>query len=118
MFGKLLKEYPQGKYCDQAWFLRGESFYLQGKCAEAADAYQHLVDEHPGSNLKSNGLYALGVTLEELGRFAEAGTLYDRFLDQFGDNTLAPEVRMRKAETLLQAGSVQEACADVRGGEP
>jgi TolA-binding protein len=108
-FAQLLEKFPKGKYRDQAWFLRGESLYMQGKREDAAAAYRHLVDDHAQSNLLSNGLYALGVTLEELGQFAEADKLYQQFLSKFGDNALAAEVRMRRAETMLQQGDVAAA---------
>jgi TolA-binding protein len=108
-FATLLAEYPQGQYLDQAWFLSGESLYQQGKRAEAAAAYEHLVQDHADSPLLSNGLYALGVTYEELGRFADAGAIYARFLDNFTDHALTAEVRMRKAETVLQQGDVATA---------
>jgi TolA-binding protein len=109
VFARLLEEYPQGKYRDQAWFLRGESLYMQGKREKAAEAYQHLVEDHAESELLSNGLYALGVTFEELGRFAEAQKVYERFLQKFADNVLAAEVGMRRAETVLQQGDVAAA---------
>ncbi len=103
-FAKLLESFPEGQYRDQALFLRGESLYLQGQRPEAALAYQQLIDQYPKSDLIGNGLYALGVTYEELGRFAEAGVIYDRYLAELPDETLANEVRMRKAETVLQQG--------------
>lgn len=109
VFATLLKEFPEGQYRDQALFFRGESFYLQARRKEAADAYRQLVDEFPESELRDDSLYALGVTLEEQNEFAQAGQLYDQFLKDFPQHELVPEVKMRKAETILRGGDVAEA---------
>lgn len=108
-FGKLLETYPESGYADQALFFRGESLYLQGKRPEAAEVYQKLIQDFPDSKLRADGLYALGVTFEELGRFADAGTTYDQLLTGFPDSKLKDEVRMRKAETLMQTNQLVEA---------
>lgn len=108
-FSTLLKDYPEGKFRDQALFFRGESLIAQDKRQEALADYRKLVDEFPKSSLRCDGLYALGVTQEELSQFAEAGQTYDLFLKECADSELATEVRMRKAETILQAGDLAAA---------
>ena len=67
-------------------------------------AYDQLIKKYPQSSLRSDALYALGVTHEELGQHADAGQAYDLFLKEFPSHELANEVQMRKAETVLQAG--------------
>jgi len=108
-FAALLEKFPQGKYRDQALFFRGESLYLLGKKQEAVAAYKQLVDEQTESPLRADGLYALGVTYEELKQYADAGKIYDLFLNDFAEHQLVVEVRMRKAETVLQAGDLADA---------
>jgi TolA-binding protein len=103
-FEILLKQYPKGKFVDQALYFLGEANYQQGKKAEAVAAYERLVKEQEKSSLRCDALYALGVAQEELGKFPEAGTAYDAFLQHCAESELATEVRMRKAETVLQAG--------------
>ncbi|MBC8353348.1 MAG: tetratricopeptide repeat protein [Planctomycetes bacterium] len=108
-FAALVRQFPKGKYTDQALFYLGESFYRLQKKTEAIDAYRKLVEEHQKSALRSDGLYALGVTYEEEQAYAEAGAIYDLFLKEFADSALHNEVRMRKAETVLQAGDIADA---------
>jgi len=108
-FGKLVKEFPEGKYIDQALWFQGESLYRTGQKEESLAPYQKLVEEHPKSSLRTDAVYALGVTHEELGQYAEAGKVYDIFLEEFKESDLFTEVRMRKAETLLQADKLDEA---------
>jgi len=103
-FAEMVKKFPEGKHTEQALFFWGEAEYNQGKKKEAVAAYDQLVKKCPKSSLRSDSLYALGVTHEELGQYAEAGQAYDLFLQEFPKHDLANEVRMRKAETVLQAG--------------
>ncbi|MEQ8785598.1 MAG: tetratricopeptide repeat protein [Pirellulaceae bacterium] len=107
-FAAMVKQFPKGKFTDQALYFQAEALYAQGKRKESLAPYDQLVKEHPKSSLRSSGLYALGVTHEELGQYPQAGQAYDLLLKEFPDNQLVTEVRMRKAETLLQAGLALE----------
>lgn len=102
-FSEMAEKFPKGKYADQALFFLGESEYNQDKRKQAAVAYHELVTKHPQSSLRCDALYALGVTYEELERYADASQTYDLFLKDYAENELVTEVRMRKAETVLQA---------------
>ena len=108
-FAALVRQFPKGKYTDQALFYLGESFYALQKKPEAIAAYRKLVEDQPKSSLRSDGLYALGVTYEEEQAYAEAGSIYDLFLKEFEGSSLHTEVRMRKAETVLQGGDAATA---------
>lgn len=108
-FANLIKQFPKGKYVDQALYFQGESLYAQGKKAEAIAAYNQLVKDYPKSDRRADALYALGVAQEELSKFPEAGATYDVFLKEFATSPLATEVKMRKAETVLQAGDLAAA---------
>ena len=108
-FAALLKEYPKGKYVDQGLFFQGESLVALDRRKDAVANYKRVVDEFPKSSLRCDAIYALGVTQEELGSYADAGKTYDLFLKDCAESELATEVRMRKAETMLQAGQHDEA---------
>ncbi len=110
-FDAMIKEFPKdkGKRTDQALFFLGESQYAVNKKAEAVAAYDQLVKDHAQSPLRCDALYALGVTQEELGQYPQAGQTYDLFLTDCATSGLITEVRMRKAETVLQAGLAAEA---------
>jgi TolA-binding protein len=108
-FADMLKAFPKGKFTDQALYFQGESYYQLGKKEEAVAAYSALVKNYEKSNLRADALYALGVAQEELKSWADAGKTYDLYLKEFADNELVTEVRMRKAETVLQAGDAAAA---------
>ncbi|MGE0761254.1 MAG: tol-pal system YbgF family protein, partial [Pirellulaceae bacterium] len=104
-----LQKFPKGKYADQARYFLAEAQYQRGNKEQAVAAYREFIQQHPASTLRSSGIYALGVTLEELRQFPAAGALYDQFLKEFPKSDLATEVRLRKGETLLQTGAVKDA---------
>ncbi|MFT5526026.1 MAG: TolA-binding protein, partial [Pirellulaceae bacterium] len=108
-FDEMMTKFPQGKYLDQGLFFQAESNYLLGNKKEAVASYDKLIKDHKESSLRTDALYALGVTQEELGEYAAAGTVYDLFLEECKESPLVTEVRMRKGETVLQAGNHVEA---------
>ncbi|MCL4202167.1 MAG: tetratricopeptide repeat protein [Pirellulaceae bacterium] len=110
-FAALVKKHPEGKYTDQATFFMGEAEYNQGNREAAVKHYARMVEAFPESSLRADALYALGVTYEELEQYADAGKIYDLYLKDFSEHPLAAEVRMRKAETVLQAGEHAAAAA-------
>lgn len=110
-FKEQVEKFPgkDGKYNDQALFFWGEAEYHQGNRKQAVSAYDQLVKNHPKSSLRRDALYALGVTHEELEQYADAGQIYDLFLKEFPESDLVTEIKMRKAETVLQAGDYGKA---------
>ncbi len=108
-FDIVVKTWPKGKSADKACFYQGEALYALGQKEPAVAAYAKLIKDYPESPLRCDGLYALGVTQEELSNYADAGKTYDLFLEGCKESPLGTEVRMRKAETVLQAGNFEEA---------
>lgn len=108
-YAALLDRSPQTKHREESLFYQGEALYALGKKADAAKSYQSLLSEFRDSKRRADALYALGVAQEELGENQSAGKTYDALLREFPDHALASEVRLRKAETLLQSGDVAAA---------
>jgi len=104
-----ITKYPKGPFADDALYFRGEAHYKLGDRDEAISSYQQLVDNHPKSNMRNSGLYALGVTYEELKKDEDAARIYDLFLEEFPEDGLAAEIQLRKADTVLRGGNVEEA---------
>lgn len=108
-FTEGITKYPKGPFTDDALYFRGESHYKLGNRDEAISSYQQLVDNHPKSNMRNSGLYALGVTYEELKKDEDAARIYDLFLEEFPEDGLAAEIQLRKADTVLRGGNVEQA---------
>ena len=113
-FEKQLAAYAKGSLADQAFYLMGESHYGLGDKPAAIKSYQAVVTGFPKSEQRVTAVYALGATLEEEKKYTEAGKAYDIFLAEFPEDPLRTEIRMRKAETILQAKNYKEA-AEVFG---
>lgn len=108
-YSALVNKFPQGKYADQALFFIGECHYALNNRAEAMKAYRQLVEKHPNSVMRADGMYALGVAQEESKDFAEAETTYTSFLSAYADHDYAAEVSLRKAETVLNQSDIGRA---------
>ena len=113
-FARMLKLYPPGKgtKCDQALFFQAETLYGLNDKEAAVRSYSTLLKGFSESSLSRDALYALGVTQEELGRYAKAGDAYQKFMGQYADHELFSEVQMRHAETLLQQGVLAQQGGD------
>ncbi|MEC9096582.1 MAG: tetratricopeptide repeat protein, partial [Planctomycetota bacterium] len=108
-FGKQLELFEKGPLSDQAFYLRGESFYNQDDKTKAIADYRAVVTGFPKSAYRQDAIYVLGATLEEEEKYKEAGIAYDLFLKEFPESGLRTEVRMRKAESMLQDDRFEEA---------
>ena len=108
-FGKQLELFEKGPLSDQAFYLRGESFYNQNDKTKAIADYRAVVTGFPKSAYRQDAIYVLGATLEEEEKYKEAGVAYDLFLKEFPESGLRTEVRMRKAESMLQDDRFEEA---------
>ena len=108
-FGQQLELFEKGQLSDQALYLRGESFYNQNEKTKAIADYRAVVTGYPKFKFRESLIYALGATLEEEKKYKEAGAAYDLFLKEYPESDLRTEIRMRKADTMLQDGQFQEA---------
>lgn len=98
----VISEHPKSKLLDQALYFQGEANYAQGKKDEAVAAYARLAKDFPKSDKRPDALYALGVAYEELAAWAKAKEVYERFLEDFKGHDLTNEIRLRRAEAVLQ----------------
>lgn len=108
-FGQLIDRFPKSAQVPEALLYRGESLYAMGNKNDAVKAWGNLVSKHAGSPARVRGLYNLGITQQELGKQADAAASFDTFLADFPQHELASEVKMRKGDTLLDAGRFADA---------
>ena len=93
-----------GKLLDQANFFCGESYYRLGEKEKAIATYAKVVNDYPTSKLRREAIYALGVAQEETQKYPEAIATYDKLLAEAKEGDLSLEVRLRRADCLLQKG--------------
>lgn len=69
---RLTKEYPRSAHIDDVQFRRGELLFSLGLPAQAAEAYNAIVSQYPGSPLYEKALYKLAWSRYKEGRYDAA----------------------------------------------
>lgn len=107
----LVKLYPESDFTDQAYFYAGESEYAMGARDQALVWYKKLIStaELKVSPFRSDALYSMGVCYEELKQPGVALETYDQLLKEFPTYRLSDEVKLRKADLLVQQQSLTAA---------
>jgi len=105
------KKFPAGEHAAQSDFYRGESLYSLGKLSEAATEYDAWLKQHgdrePG--LKPKVQLALGSTLQELDKPAEAIVVLQQLAKSQPPAELGAEVALRLGEALAATDNFSEA---------
>lgn len=81
----------------RAQWLIGETYFLQGKYAEAIDQYRRVDALDAEGQWAAAALLQAGKAFEKLGRSREAATCYTALLSRFGDSPNASQARARLA---------------------
>ena len=99
-FETFLKAFPKSEMADEAQFYIGETHYVTGRYQDAVAAYNHVIQNYPGSNSVLEAYYKRGLAQERLGEGdaarasweflvknhpeSEAGRLAKQNLDRLG----------------------------------
>ncbi|PHQ33512.1 tetratricopeptide repeat protein [Rhodopirellula bahusiensis] len=110
-YDTLIKEIPDSRLLDRAYFYRGEAQYTLGKLNEAIDSYNAMMklDDIASSALRCDALYARGVALEEQKNFEQAQSSYQQLLEACADTDLVLDVEIRLGDMHLLQGEMQQA---------
>lgn len=100
-FGKYLKEYPQGKWMDEALFYRGEALVFAGDAKAGIELHRRVVEEFPDSPLRVESLFAVGAGLYDLGQGADATKYFDEFIEKHHDDDLLADVAFRRGQLFI-----------------
>lgn len=79
------------------------------KYDEAVRTYSDVISRSGSSPLKPLALSALGFAYEEKKDFAQAGTTYQQFLDQYADHFMAARTQLSAGRVQLLAGNKEGA---------
>lgn len=80
-----------------AQWLIGETFSMQGKYADAIEAYRKVDGIDPSGTNSAASLLQAGRCFEQLGRTRQASICYDHLLSRFGESQYAAEASQRLA---------------------
>ena len=67
-FEQFLRAFPKSENSDDAQFYIGETYFAQGKFAEAIPAYNLVIQNYPGANAVPDAYYKRGLAQERLGQ--------------------------------------------------
>ena len=107
----LIKQYPESDFTDQAYFYAGEAEYAMGARDQALTWYKKLIAtaELKVSPFRPDALYSMGVCYEELKQPGVALETYELLLKEVPTYRLADEVKLRKADLLVQQQNLSAA---------
>lgn len=74
-FANYLKQYPQGRFADNAQYWLAEAYYVDGKLTNAKSAFNNLLKKYPRSSKVPDTLLKLGYIAIDSGKTADAKTI-------------------------------------------
>jgi len=94
------------------YFAVSQAALRAGKATEAMDALKAILDRHAQGDYAPQALYAMGVSLETLGRAADAANVFRQVAQRFPDSYEATRVRDRG----IRPGSTSASALPIGGG--
>jgi tol-pal system protein YbgF len=94
-FGKFLEACPKHESVENAYYWIGESYYAIEKYPDAVVQFEKLINDYKTSPNIGRALYKLARSKQELGKKAEAKTIFQRLIDEFPETLEAQQARER-----------------------
>jgi len=88
-FRKMLEQWPEGRYADNAWYWMGEAQYVKRDYPSALQSFQSLVQRFPSSPKMPDALLKAGLCQVELKRSSDARGLFQRVVNEFPNSNAA-----------------------------
>ncbi|MDX8401544.1 MAG: tol-pal system protein YbgF, partial [Mariprofundaceae bacterium] len=104
-FRKVLKEYLDGEYADQAWYWLGETLMARKQPEAAIKAFRHVVERFPKSIKRAAAMLRWGDVLLASGKKDAARQRYHQLLREYPDAAVAESAR--KALRSIESGAVE-----------
>ncbi len=98
-FQVLLKDYPDGKYADNAQFWLGEAHYAKNELDDALKEFQSLVDNYAESPKVPDAVYKVGYIHNAKGDVEKARKVYEGLIEHYPGSPAARLAAIR-LETL------------------
>jgi tol-pal system protein YbgF len=95
-----LKEYPNGRFADNAQYWLGESHYVSREFDPALASFEKLLDDYPDSPKRSHAMLKIGFIYDEKGRKDEARKVLTELVKTYPQSTAAglAEKRLKRLE--------------------
>ncbi|MCC6399022.1 MAG: tetratricopeptide repeat protein [Bacteroidetes bacterium] len=110
VFNKVLSTYPTGDVRAKTLFMVGEVHRTRGALDAALASYRDArAQDTVSPQLLADLLYEEGLTLEQLGRYAEASSILRAFVSEYPGDTQAPEAWFWLGEAYFHDGAYERA---------
>lgn len=106
---KLITDYPDSKWVDDAILLIGKSFYEKRDYDEAIRKFMELKENFPESDLNEAGQYYLSKSYLEDEKFEQAVPSLQRFIEKYSRSRYQEEVLFLLGTTLMKQGDSDNA---------
>ncbi len=107
--GKIIRDYPDSKWVDDAIFLMGQSLVRQGEFDKGIRKFLELTTNYPESEYVPNSLYWLAKANYEKGDLNQALLYTQRFLEAYPDNDMKFDVAFLAGDIYLALENYQDA---------
>ncbi|MCD6115987.1 tetratricopeptide repeat protein [bacterium] len=88
-YTKLIKEYPQSPYCDDALLRIAQQKYASGLYKQAKNEFIEITNKFPNSPLKAKCIFWAGMSLYALGQEDSALMKFSEILRKYPDTEIA-----------------------------
>ncbi len=110
---KVIAEYPDSKYVDNAMYLMAESFFYWGRYDEAMKWYKQLEESYPESDLIRGSRFMIARCHIELGEYVDAENTLTQLLGTAGPRE-AERIEFALSEVAARRGETEEAVKHLR----
>ncbi|RMH52257.1 MAG: tetratricopeptide repeat protein [Bacteroidetes bacterium] len=108
-FRRLLEEYPDSEWREEARYQLGYLYFLSQDYDQAIQQYEILIREHPRDPLVPKAKYGIGDALFNAGRLEEAVAAYRRVLAEHPNSSFAADAAAGVLYALIALGEDRRA---------
>jgi len=109
VFEKLLKDFPEADFKEEAEFLAADSFFHAGDFDGAITKYQGFLKKYPNSKLKSAAVFRIGASLFNKKDYPSARSNFQNVIDKNPRDFFAPYAQFFIAESYMENKQTRDA---------
>ncbi|MFC2075840.1 TonB family protein [candidate division KSB1 bacterium] len=106
---KVLAEYPDSKWVDDALFLMGNAYFERGIYDSAGYKYDELLSYYPNSEWSDDAYFIKGRALLSREQYTEADSIFNRIASELADSDFADDARLMLAESAFRRNVLDSA---------
>lgn len=103
----LLERYPRFENMEEVYLKKADNSYISGKYEQAIEDYHKLNQLFPESKFKTDALFGLASSYDELDEFEKAKSLYDEVMGTYPSRKVI-EIRLQGLEKRRQKKSFRD----------